>query len=59
MFLVISIGNGLVSGCLQAVYGIHTFRVESVASGITRPVDELQIQGVSNPDLLRQVSDYH
>lgn len=42
-------------GCLQAVYGIHTFRVESVTNGMTRPVDELQIQGVSNPDLLRQV----
>ncbi|KAK6918412.1 hypothetical protein RJ641_016834 [Dillenia turbinata] len=42
-------------GCLQSIYGIHTIRVESIAHGKAAPVDELQIQGVSNPALLRKV----
>lgn len=42
-------------GCLQSGYGIHTFRVESKAQGNTAPVDELQVQGVYNPGLLRKV----
>lgn len=42
-------------GCLQSVYGIHTFRVESIAHGKAAAVDELQVQGVSNPGLLRKV----
>ncbi|KAK6141026.1 hypothetical protein DH2020_025236 [Rehmannia glutinosa] len=42
-------------GCLQSVYGLHTFRVESIAHGKAAPVDELQVQGVSNPGLLRKV----
>ncbi|KAJ4842963.1 hypothetical protein Tsubulata_020022 [Turnera subulata] len=42
-------------GWLQSVYGIHTFRVESKARGKTAPVDELQVQGVANPNLLRKV----
>ncbi|XP_023764388.1 uncharacterized protein LOC111912884 isoform X1 [Lactuca sativa] len=42
-------------GCLQAMFGIHTFRLESVAQGKAAYVDELQIQGVSNPQLLRKV----
>ncbi|KAI3449173.1 hypothetical protein Pfo_005838 [Paulownia fortunei] len=42
-------------GCLQSVYGLHTFRVESIAHGTAAPVDELQVQGVSNPGLLRKV----
>ncbi|XP_042503392.1 uncharacterized protein LOC122080655 [Macadamia integrifolia] len=42
-------------GCLQSMYGIHTFRVESIAQGKAAPVDELQVQGVSNPGLLRKV----
>ncbi|KAJ4726992.1 putative Transmembrane protein [Melia azedarach] len=42
-------------GCLQSVYGIHTFRVESIAHGKAAPVDELQVQGVGNPGLLRKV----
>lgn len=42
-------------GCLQSVYGIHTFRVESIAYGKAAPVDELQVQGVSNHGLLRKV----
>ncbi|CAL9752753.1 uncharacterized protein LOC135637650 isoform X2 [Musa acuminata AAA Group] len=42
-------------GCLQSNYGIHTFRIESVAYGKAAPVDELQFQGVSNPGLLRKV----
>ncbi|KAF8380286.1 hypothetical protein HHK36_027768 [Tetracentron sinense] len=42
-------------GCLQSVYGIHTLRVESIAHGKAAPVDELQVQGVSNPGLLRKV----
>lgn len=43
-------------GCLQSVYGIHTFRVESIAHGKAAPVDELQVQGVGNPGLLRKVN---
>lgn len=46
----------IVEGCLQSVYGIHTFRIESIAHGIAAPVDELQVQGVSNPELLRKVN---
>lgn len=42
-------------GCLQSVYGIHTLRVENIAHGKAAPVDELQVQGVSNPGLLRKV----
>ncbi|XP_061339941.1 uncharacterized protein LOC133286530 isoform X2 [Gastrolobium bilobum] len=42
-------------GCLQSIYGIHTFRVESIAYGKAAPVDELQVQGISDPDLLRKV----
>ncbi|KAG5538456.1 hypothetical protein RHGRI_019133 [Rhododendron griersonianum] len=42
-------------GCLQSVYGIHTFRVESIAYGKAAPVDELQVQGVSNHGLLRKI----
>ncbi|THU66587.1 hypothetical protein C4D60_Mb05t15710 [Musa balbisiana] len=42
-------------GCLQSNYGIHTFRIGSVAYGKAAPVDELQFQGVSNPGLLRKV----
>lgn len=45
----------LEQGCLQSVYGIHTFRVESIAHGKAAPVDELQVQGVANPDLLRKI----
>ncbi|CAM8925093.1 unnamed protein product [Rhodiola kirilowii] len=41
-------------GCLQSVYGIHTIRVESVAQGKSAPVDELQIQGLTKPGLLRK-----
>ncbi|KAH6778109.1 hypothetical protein C2S52_006383 [Perilla frutescens var. hirtella] len=43
------------AGWLQSLYGLHTFRVESIAHGKAAPVDELQIQGVSNPRLLRKV----
>lgn len=42
-------------GWLQSLYGLHTFRVESIAHGKAAPVDELQVQGVSNPGLLRKV----
>ncbi|XP_031277448.1 uncharacterized protein LOC116135879 isoform X2 [Pistacia vera] len=42
-------------GCLQSVYGIHTFRVESIAHGKAAPVDELQVQGIANPSLLKKV----
>ncbi|OVA14106.1 hypothetical protein BVC80_1787g196 [Macleaya cordata] len=42
-------------GCLQSAYGIHTFRIESIAYGKATPVDELQFQGVSNPGHLRKV----
>ncbi|KAK7394818.1 hypothetical protein VNO78_15357 [Psophocarpus tetragonolobus] len=42
-------------GCLQSIYGIHTFRVESIAHGKAAPVDVLQVHGVSDPSLLRKV----
>ncbi|XP_038681128.1 uncharacterized protein LOC119982038 isoform X3 [Tripterygium wilfordii] len=42
-------------GWLQSLYGIHTFRIESIARGKAAPVDELQVQGVANPGLLRKV----
>ncbi|GAB2290976.1 hypothetical protein Dimus_025234 [Dionaea muscipula] len=42
-------------GCLQSLYGIHTIRIESISRGKAAPVDELQLQGVSNPGLLRKV----
>ncbi|KAL9252280.1 hypothetical protein AKJ16_DCAP02581 [Drosera capensis] len=40
---------------LQSMYGIHTVRIESISHGKAAPVDELQVQGVSNPGLLRKV----
>ncbi|XP_022156161.1 uncharacterized protein LOC111023112 isoform X2 [Momordica charantia] len=43
-------------GCLQSVYGIHTFRIESIARGKASPVDDLQVQGISNPGLLRKTT---
>ncbi|XP_052170728.1 uncharacterized protein LOC127786956 isoform X2 [Diospyros lotus] len=42
-------------GCLQSLYGIHTFLVESRARGKAAPVDQLQVQGVYNPGLLRKI----
>lgn len=42
-------------GCLQSVYGIHTCRIESMAYGKSAPVDELQVQGVTNPCQLQKV----
>ncbi|CAA3021410.1 uncharacterized protein LOC111410329 [Olea europaea subsp. europaea] len=42
-------------GFLQSLYGIHTFRIESIAHGKAAPVDELRVQGVYNPALLRKV----
>ncbi|KAL7158654.1 hypothetical protein ABFS83_02G158800 [Erythranthe nasuta] len=53
LFLVIDII--IEQGCLQSVYGLHTFRVESIANGKAAPVDELQVQGVHNPGLLRKI----
>ncbi|KAG6749476.1 hypothetical protein POTOM_046523 [Populus tomentosa] len=41
--------------CLQSVYGLHTFRVESIAHGKAAPVDELRVQGVADPGVLRKV----
>ncbi|XP_057508152.1 uncharacterized protein LOC130791056 [Actinidia eriantha] len=42
-------------GFLQSVYGMHTFRVESIAYGKAAPVDELQVQGVYKPGVLRKI----
>lgn len=53
--LALAIDIIIEQGCLQAMFGIHTFRLESVAQGKASYVDELQIQGVSNPDQLRKV----
>ncbi|KAF3792603.1 hypothetical protein EJ110_NYTH11130, partial [Nymphaea thermarum] len=53
---VVSLHLHFIVGCLQSVYGIHTCRIESVAFGKTAPVDELQVQGVTNPGQLRKPS---
>ncbi|KAL5058475.1 hypothetical protein RYX36_030079, partial [Vicia faba] len=45
----------LKKGCVQSIYGVHTFRIESIAHGKAAPVDELQLQGISDPGLLRKV----
>ncbi|XP_057499790.1 uncharacterized protein LOC130783980 isoform X3 [Actinidia eriantha] len=42
-------------GCLQSVYGMHTFRLESIAYGKAAPIDELQVQGVYKPGVLRKI----
>lgn len=42
-------------GCLQAVFGIKTLRIESKARGRVASVDELQVHGVHNPGNLRRV----
>ncbi|KAI9110175.1 hypothetical protein K1719_019216 [Acacia pycnantha] len=42
-------------GCLQSMYGVHTFRVESIVHGKAAPVDEFRVQGVSEPDILKKV----
>ncbi|XP_022870772.1 uncharacterized protein LOC111390015 [Olea europaea var. sylvestris] len=42
-------------GFLQSMYGIHKFKVESIARVKAAPVDELQVQGVYNPAFLRKV----
>ncbi|KAJ6344198.1 hypothetical protein OIU76_005843 [Salix suchowensis] len=42
-------------GCLQSFYGLHTFRAESIAHGKAAPVDELRVQGVTDPGVLRKV----
>ncbi|KAL8162516.1 hypothetical protein V2J09_014005, partial [Rumex salicifolius] len=41
-------------GWLQSIYGLHTIRIESISCGKAAPVDVLQIQGVSNPGILRK-----
>uniref|UniRef100_A0A7C9ALH1 DUF7642 domain-containing protein n=1 Tax=Opuntia streptacantha TaxID=393608 RepID=A0A7C9ALH1_OPUST len=41
-------------GCLESVFELHTFRVESVSRGGAAAVDELQVQGVSSPGILRK-----
>ncbi|KAK9056198.1 hypothetical protein SSX86_027287 [Deinandra increscens subsp. villosa] len=53
--LALAIDVIIEQGCLQAMFGIHTFRLESVAQGKASYVDQLQIQGVSNPECLRKV----
>lgn len=45
----------MLPGCLQSIYGVHTFRIECIAHGKAAPVGELQFQGVSNPRLLKKV----
>lgn len=44
-------------GCLQSIYGLHTLRIESIAHGGAASVDELQVQGVYNPGILRKVKN--
>ncbi|XP_024992860.1 uncharacterized protein LOC112526700 isoform X2 [Cynara cardunculus var. scolymus] len=53
--LALAIDIIIEQGCLQAMFGIHTFRFESIGQGKASYVDELQLQGVSNPELLRKV----
>ncbi|XP_074591956.1 uncharacterized protein LOC141847770 [Curcuma longa] len=49
------IGIVIEQGCLQSIYGVHTFRIECITHGKAAPVGELQFQGVSNPRLLSKV----
>lgn len=53
--LTLVIGIIIEQGCLQSAYGLHTFRIESISHGRATPVDELQVQGISNPGYLRKV----
>lgn len=53
--LHVVIGIVIEQGCLQSIYGVHTFRIECIAHGKAAPVGELQFQGVSNPRLLKKV----
>ncbi|MCL7028851.1 hypothetical protein MKW94_011299 [Papaver nudicaule] len=53
--LALVIGVIIEQGCLQSAYGLHTFRIESISCGRATPVDELQVQGISNPGYLRKV----
>ncbi|GAA0142209.1 hypothetical protein LIER_42708 [Lithospermum erythrorhizon] len=54
--LSLVIGIIIEQGWLQSMFGIHTFRIESIAHKIAAaPVDVLQIQGVYEPDVLRRV----
>lgn len=41
-------------GCLESVFQLHTFRVESIPCGGAAAVDELQVQGVSSPGIFRK-----
>ncbi|XP_019189833.1 PREDICTED: uncharacterized protein LOC109184282 isoform X2 [Ipomoea nil] len=41
-------------GCLQSMFGLHTFRIESVVRGKHAPVDELLVQGLYKPGILRK-----
>lgn len=41
-------------GCLESVFGLRTFRVRSISCGGAAAVDELQVQGVSSPGILRK-----
>eukprot|EP00252_Welwitschia_mirabilis_P023582 TRINITY_DN6702_c0_g1_i6.p1 TRINITY_DN6702_c0_g1~~TRINITY_DN6702_c0_g1_i6.p1 ORF type:complete len:167 (-),score=30.37 TRINITY_DN6702_c0_g1_i6:307-807(-) len=43
----------LEQGCLQAIYGLHTIRVENVARGKAF-INEFQIQGVVEPKTFRK-----
>lgn len=42
-------------GCLESVFELHTFRVESISRGGATHVDELHVQGVSSPRILSKV----
>ncbi|KAJ8450191.1 hypothetical protein Cgig2_033385 [Carnegiea gigantea] len=53
-FACIHIGGLLHLGCLESVFQLHTFRVESIPCGGAAAVDELQVQGVSSPGILRK-----
>ncbi|KAK1420181.1 hypothetical protein QVD17_21566 [Tagetes erecta] len=53
--LALAIDVIIEQGCLQALFGIYTFKLESIAQGKASYVDQLQIQGVSNLDFLRKV----
>ncbi|CAN6462575.1 unnamed protein product [Victoria cruziana] len=54
VLLPLVVGVIIEQGCLQSVYGIHTCRIESMAYGKSAPVDELQVQGVTNPCQLQK-----
>ena len=54
--IIFNSNTAFLPGCLQSMYGIHTFRVKSIGRRKTSPVDEVQFLGISDPHMLRKVN---